>query len=308
MKNRKILFTVVSILMICVCLISSNVYAVQREATRSFRLTLRAGKTVVNPGDQVRIQMEVSNLSNVEKGLMAMIGQFEYSNSLDLIRIEGEQGWSFDQDSFNADNLKFVTDASNYVTAGDIVTLTVKVKENATIGTTATFKVKNVKGSNGSYLITANDAEVSLSIEQKTVNPDEFVISSDKYEIKDSKISYVLPRTTVSEFNRHITTNRTTHVVDASGVEQSAESIVKTGMKLTVDNENAQYTIIVIGDINGDGISDITDLARIKLHLIDKSILSGINYEAGDVDRDKRISINDLAFLKLVLLDLKNFE
>ena len=79
-------------------------------------------------------------------------------------------------------------------------------------------------------------------------------------------------------------------------------------MKLTVDNENAQYTIIVIGDINGDGISDITDLARIKLHLIDKSILSGINYEAGDVDRDKRISINDLAFLKLVLLDLKNFE
>ena len=252
--------------------------------------------------------MEVSNLSNVEKGLMAMIGQFEYSNSLDLIRIEGEQGWSFDQDSFNADNLKFVTDASNYVTAGDIVTLTVKVKENATIGTTATFKVKNVKGSNGSYLITANDAEVSLSIEQKTVNPDEFVISSDKYEIKDSKISYVLPRTTVSEFNRHITTNRTTHVVDASGVEQSAESIVKTGMKLTVDNENAQYTIIVIGDINGDGISDITDLARIKLHLIDKSILSGINYEAGDVDRDKRISINDLAFLKLVLLDLKNFE
>ena len=65
MKNRKILFTVVSILMICVCLISSNVYAVQREATRSFRLTLRAGKTVVNPGDQVRIQMEVSNLRNV---------------------------------------------------------------------------------------------------------------------------------------------------------------------------------------------------------------------------------------------------
>ena len=79
-------------------------------------------------------------------------------------------------------------------------------------------------------------------------------------------------------------------------------------MKLTVDNENAQYTIIVIGDINGDGIADITDLAKIKLHLIDRTILSGISYNAADVDRDKRISINDLAFLKLVLLGMKNFE
>ena len=77
---------------------------------------------------------------------------------------------------------------------------------------------------------------------------------------------------------------------------------------LNLINPNGPIDANNFTDINGDGISDITDLARIKLHLIDKSILSGINYEAGDVDRDKRISINDLAFLKLVLLDLKNFE
>lgn len=307
MKNRKILFTVVFLLMICLCLISSNVYATS-SVSRSFRLTLKAGKTVVNPGDQIRIQMEVSNLNNVEQGLMAMIGQFEYNNNvLELVKIEGEQGWRFDDNSFNADSLKFVTDASNYVTAGDVITITVKVKDNAAIGTTTSLKVKNVKASNGSYVVTANDAEVSFSIEQKVINPDEFTISSDQYEIQDGNISYVLPRTTVGEFNRHITTNRTTHVVDASGVEQSAESLVKTGMKMTVDRENVEYTIIVIGDINCDGISDVADLARIKLHLIDKTILSGIEYRAGDIDRDKRISINDLAFLKLVLIGLKNF-
>lgn len=299
--------------MICLCLISSNVYAVQsansREATRSFRLTLKSVKTVVNPGDQIRVQMEVSNLSNVEKGLMAMVGQFEYnSNLLELVKIEGEQGWRFDEDSFNEDNLKFITDASNYVTAGDVITVTLKVKETATVGTVTTFKVRNVKASNGSYIVTANDAEISLNIEHKQITPDEFTISSDKYEIQDGNISYVLPRTTVNDFNSHITTNRTTHVVDASGVEQTAENLVKTGMKMTVDNENVEYTIIVIGDIDGDGISDITDLAKIKLHLIDRTILSGINYKAADVDRDKRISINDLAFLKLVLLGIKNFE
>lgn len=304
MKNKKILFTVVTFFIACVCLISSSAYA---ATTGSFSLALRTTKTTVNPGDTIRVQMQISSMTNVEKGLMAMIGQFEYNNNVvELVKIEGEEGWSFGDDSYNSTNLKFVTDASNYVKAGDVITITLKIKENAPVGTTTTFKVKNVKASDGTNTITTNDAELRLSIEQKQTTPDDFTISSDRYEIQDGYISYVLPNTTVSEFNSHITTNRGTHILD-NGTEQSANSTLKTGMTMTVDNENVQYTIIVIGDINCDGNADVMDLAKIKLHLIDKNILSGVQYRAGDVDRDKQITINDLAFLKLVLIGVKGF-
>ena len=78
-------------------------------------------------------------------------------------------------------------------------------------------------------------------------------------------------------------------------------------MKLTVDNEDVEYTIIVLGDISEDGIMDITDLAKIKLHLIDKQKLTDIYEIAADVDKDGEVTINDLAAMKLALIGLKTF-
>ena len=285
----------------------------QPEVERSFELILKSDKAVANPGDTVKIQLEISKLKNVEQGIMAMIGQFEYDkNILELVKIEGEQGWSFDGDSLNKDNLKFVTDAGNYVKSGDIITVTVKVKNNVTTGVTTGFKVKNVEASDGTNTITAKDANIIFSIEKKDEptppTPDEFTISSDKYSIKNGNIAYVLPNTTVTEFYKHITSNRTTHVIAKDGTEQKGDNLVKTGMKLTVDNEDVEYTIIVLGDISEDGIMDITDLAKIKLHLIDKQKLTDIYEIAADVDKDGEVTINDLAAMKLALLGLRIFE
>lgn len=319
MKNKLILMTVMLIIMVSIASINVKTYAVtaltNRAVTRAesvsapakaFSVELKTMNSTVNPGDTIRVQMHISSMSNIEHGLIAMLGQFEYdSNVLEISEFQGEEGWNFNDESYNSDNLKFITDASNYVKAGDIITIILKVKDNAPLGAT-TFKVHNLKASDGDSTISANDATLSLTVEQKHVTPDDFRISSDLYEILDGHIAYVLPNTSVAEFKSHITSNRTLHVLE-NGAEQAESSIIKTGMSVTVENEDARYDIIVIGDIDRDGKADIVDLAKMKLHLIDKNILSGIDYRAGDVDRDRHITINDLAVLKLYIIGLKTF-
>ena len=65
-----------------------------------------------------------------------------------------------------------------------------------------------------------------------------------------------------------------------------------------------QYTLVVTGDVDGDKLVTIDDLARIKLHFIDIEKLEGIELKAANVDNDNMISINDVAQVKLVIIGL----
>lgn len=88
---------------------------------------------------------------------------------------------------------------------------------------------------------------------------------------------------------------------DEYGNVLQEESQLKTGIKLKV-GKTLQYTLVVTGDIDKDAEITINDLAQIKLHLIGKGLLTGIEIMAADVDEDKEITINDLAQIKLILI------
>ena len=77
--------------------------------------------------------------------------------------------------------------------------------------------------------------------------------------------------------------------------------MVCTGTIVKVGDE-LEYTIIVVGDINGDGTVTVTDLAKLKLHLIKKELLTGIEFKAADVKMDKDLTITDLAKIQLHLI------
>ena len=55
------------------------------------------------------------------------------------------------------------------------------------------------------------------------------------------------------------------------------------------------------GDINNDGIVDVSDLTELSLVLVDDIGLNAIQYGAADVDRDGAVKLTDLATLKQYL-------
>lgn len=207
--------------------------------------------------------------------------------------------------------MKFITENGQYILSDGVAfKISMKVKETLKVEDIidTAFTLKDLEGSNGEIDIIANDVTLKLQIAKKEEVLDPFEISSEKYDILDNIIKYVLPNTTVGNFNKNITVNRTTHVLDKDNNEQTEEAIVKTGMKLKVDKENKEYTIVVLGDINEDGRMDIIDLAKMKLHLIEKAPLTGINLLAADVNKDGDVNINDIAIMKLILIGLRQFN
>ena len=95
------------------------------------------------------------------------------------------------------------------------------------------------------------------------INKGKSEISSEKYVIEDNIISRVLPKTTLNEFRNNVSANRDFIIVDENGNTIADDEIIKTGMKLKL-TEELEFTLIVIGDINKDGVISITDLANLK--------------------------------------------
>ena len=116
-------------------------------------------------------------------------------------------------------------------------------------------------------------------------------------------IIYQELETTVAEFKQNVEANREITIIDNNGNKLEDDDIIGTGMTIKV-GEELEYTLIVRGDINGDGKITITDIARIKLHLIEKEILTGADFIAADLNNDEALTVTDLAQIKLIFLEI----
>lgn len=85
----------------------------------------------------------------------------------------------------------------------------------------------------------------------------------------------------------------------------ASTDVVGTGMTVEYkvgDEVKQSLTIVVTGDVNGDGKITITDLVQINSHLLKKNGLSGANGSAADVNADGKITITDLVQINSHLL------
>ncbi|OJU18407.1 MAG: hypothetical protein BGN88_04690 [Clostridiales bacterium 43-6] len=60
-----------------------------------------------------------------------------------------------------------------------------------------------------------------------------------------------------------------------------------------------QYTVIVYGDVDGDGTISVLDLISIKRHLLKQTLLTGNSYISANVDREANGSVNVIDLLKV---------
>ena len=119
-------------------------------------------------------------------------------------------------------------------------------------------------------------------------------ITTDAYTIRDGFLRAIAIGTTPESLLSWLVPNEFISVNKGSA---ATEATVATGMEVvyTVNGETVQtLTVVVTGDVNGDGAISITDLVQINNHLLKKSTLTGAAASAADVNADGVISITDL--------------
>lgn len=277
-------------------------YAAGNNSSRFSTMFQMVQEKVLHPADEFEVNVKIADFQNIEKGLISLSGQLEYdTNVLEMLKITEESQWS--EITINEENLKFVTDANDYVTnGGNVFTIKFKVKDTINKPIETTIKIKNILASNGIIDIESADAQIEINIENR---PDS--ITSNKYVIEEGLISRIPPKTTVNTFKQNVEAVGDLVFTDKAGNVLGDNDMIATNMKLQV-GDTLQFTLIVIGDIDEDGMIGLTDLAELKLHYIGKTLLTGTKLKAVDIDGSGEMTITDLAQMKLVLIGKKEIK
>lgn len=161
---------------------------------------------------------------------------------------------------------------------------------------TATITATTLHGVSTTCTVT-----VSSEIAEPEV-PEE--LTSNKVTVAKDTVSKITAGTTVSKildsFNEECEIK-----VTKNGKEVSANSAIGTGMLVSIMDGTKvvkSYTVVVTGDVNGDGSISITDMLAIKSQLLGKSKLTGAFAKAADTSGDNAMSITDFIQLKAKLL------
>lgn len=164
--------------------------------------------------------------------------------------------------------------------------------------------------SNGIYKVYVKDSVGNIS--SKTIEitnikkePEKLTISATNYKIDGNYITNIKPETKVSEVKKDVKSNREYEIQKTDGTKLTENDIVATGYKVKFATGET-YEIVVNGDVSGNGKITITDVAKIKKHIINTETLTGAYLKAGDVNGNDTITITDLAKIKKVVIGLEN--
>lgn len=114
------------------------------------------------------------------------------------------------------------------------------------------------------------------------------VVTSKTYTVGSKWISGILPGTKPATVLKNLkATGATMKLVGADGKDKS--SAAATGDELQLYDGSGKkissYTIVIYGDVNGDGEINVLDMIKVNRHVLGLSKLTGAYLEAGDANR-----------------------
>lgn len=98
-----------------------------------------------------------------------------------------------------------------------------------------------------------------------------------------------------------ITAEQILAVATEAEIKNSEETVITKGSLATgyeVKNNGRTYTVVKLGDVNGDGEIKATDYMRIKNYIMDTSKLTSAQMVAADVNRDGKVKATDYMKIK----------
>ena len=160
---------------------------------------------------------------------------------------------------------------------------------------------------NGQYILTATDKAGNETTVQFTIQAKEIddTITSSKYEvsIESLKIARISPETQLSNFKNYITTEVGYKIENLAGQEIKNTDVIGTGYTLITDT-GKEYTLVVTGDLDGDGKVKITDMSMIRKHYLHVETLQGVSEEAADFDGNGNITLTDISNMTKFILGI----
>ena len=270
--------------------------------------------TELKDEQELTITFSLDRYNEIEKGINAYKATLVYDKNIfeEVLEKDFKSQNYWEELKYNKETGEFVAiKKAGSISPEDIVKIDLKAKRELKAGKTE-IKITDVVSSEGKADIQINEAKVEVDIiEEQEEKPDvpekPDKITSEKYKIEKDYILRILPETTIKQFKENVTTDNEIVFMDENGRTMKDNEIISTGVKIKV-GKTLQYTLIVIGDIDKDTTITINDLAKLKLHLIESELLTGIELKAAYIDNDDEVTINDLAQLKLILIGLLNLQ
>lgn len=306
--NKKI---IISITIIILVLLTYNLVSAD-----TIKLEAKVSSTLAEVKDEqeLTITFSLDKYNEIDKGINAYKATLKYDKN--IFEEVTEQNFTsqnnWEQLKYNKETGEFIAiKKAGSITPEDIVKIDLKAKKDLKAGKTE-IKITDILSSEGKADIQINEAKVEVNImEDQEEIPDipekSEKITSEKYKIEKDYISRILPKTTIKQFKENVTTENEMIFIDKEGNVMKDNDFISTGVQIKV-GKTLQYILIVIGDIDKDTEITVADLAKLKLHLIETELLTGMELKAACIDKDDEVTVNDLAQLKLILVGLLNLQ
>ncbi len=110
------------------------------------------------------------------------------------------------------------------------------------------------------------------------------------------------PNTTVNKLKE---TYSNCVIINKDGTEITGDTLVGTGAKIKIDGVE-KYTVVKLGDANGDGKITASDYVKIKNHIMNVTVLDNVLKSGADVNKDGNVTPADYVQIKNHIMKINN--
>jgi len=145
--------------------------------------------------------------------------------------------------------------------------------------------------------ISYTENDITQTTTQKIVVDEKLKITSDKYGVQEKYINKIESNTEIQKFKEQILSNcQEMNIYNKDGSLQEELTIIETGMKIELKYKNqiSILTLVVQGDANGDGKTDLRDIFAINKHRLNQVNLQNEYLLAGDFNQDGETDLRDI--------------
>ena len=145
-----------------------------------------------------------------------------------------------------------------------------------------------------------NQRTFTLTIAREGSSGGSFSVNP-KYKVSGANyVSGISVGTKVSDFVKNLNiVGGYAQVKNASGSTKQNTAVVASGDTVYIYYDNgtqyAKWTVLIYGDVNGDGVINNSDRVKIRNHVLGTSKLSGALAVAADVNKDGQVNNSDRA-------------